>query len=162
MPRVIGFGHVGIFVKDMDLMCEFYSQFLGLTVTDRSDDGRLVFLSTRPEEEHHELLLARDPKQKNIFEHFSFRVGSLTDLQTFHSKIRERGYKITRLFNHGNALGCYFLDPEGNQIEVYWPTGLDIAQPKADAIDLTLPEAQIHDILAKMPTRADVALGKTV
>lgn len=153
MPKVIGFGHIGIFVKDMEVMSEFYSKFLGLTITDVSDDGRLIFLSTRPEEEHHELLLVRNPDVKNSFEHFSFKVGSLADLKTFYGKIRERDYKITRRFNHGNALGCYFLDPEGNQIEVYWSTGLDVAQPTADNIDFTLPEAEILDILHKMPKR---------
>jgi len=56
MPKVTRLGHVGLFVADPEIMLEFYSNFLGMTVTDR--DERRVFLSARPEEEHHELLLA--------------------------------------------------------------------------------------------------------
>lgn len=151
MSRIIGFGHVGIYVRDMALMADFYSNFIGLTITDRSEDGRLTFLSSRPHEEHHELLLVRNPDKRTELEHFSFRLASLQDLKDFHRRIRERGYTITRTFNHGNALGCYFLDPEGNQMEVYWNTGLDVPQPRADTIDFGLPEDDIHSILEKMP-----------
>lgn len=150
MQRIIGFGHVGIFVKDMASMADFYSNFIGLTITDRSDDGRLTFLSSRPTLEHHELVLVRNPDKRTELEHFSFRVATLADLKAYYDEIRAGGYTITRTFNHGNALGCYFLDPEGNQIEVYWATGIDVPQPKGDTMDFGLPEDEIRSQLAQM------------
>ncbi|MGO9993781.1 MAG: VOC family protein [Steroidobacteraceae bacterium] len=150
MPRIIGLGHVGIFVKDMAMMADFYSKFIGLTITDRSDDGRLTFLSSRPAEEHHELVLVLSPDKRNVLEHFSFRVATLADLKAYYNEVRAGGYTITRTFNHGNALGCYFLDPEGNQMEVYWATGIDVPQPKVDAMDFGLPEDKIRSLLEQM------------
>src|ERR1035441_147867 len=50
-------GHVGIHVRDLEKSKQFYSEVLGLTVTDVDPTLELVFLSARPEVEHHELLL---------------------------------------------------------------------------------------------------------
>jgi len=36
-------------------MVDFYANFLGMQVTDRGEGDRIVFLSARPEVEHHEL-----------------------------------------------------------------------------------------------------------
>ena len=48
---------------------------------------------------------------------------------------------------HGNAIGVYFPDPEGNRCEVYWPTGLQARQPFALAIDLDQePEAIMNTV----------------
>ncbi len=42
MPKVAGLGHVGLFVKDMPKMIDFYTNFLGLTLTDRGPDDRFA------------------------------------------------------------------------------------------------------------------------
>ena len=36
---------------------------------------------------------------------------------------------MEREITHGIAIAIYFLDPEGNRIEVYWATDKDIPQP---------------------------------
>ena len=51
---------------------------------------------------------------------------------------------IERTVSHGNALGMYFFDPEGNRIEIYYRTGYDVPQPHGDPIDL---EASVEDLL---------------
>jgi catechol-2,3-dioxygenase len=52
--------------------------------------------------------------------------------------------------NHGNAIGCYFRDPEENVVEVYWHTGRDWPQPYADPIDLSRSEEELLDIVAAL------------
>jgi catechol 2,3-dioxygenase-like lactoylglutathione lyase family enzyme len=147
MPSVTGLGHVGLFVKDPDVMVEFYSTFLGMTVSDRGEDDRIVFLSARPDQEHHELVLSKDPSRRTELQQLSFTVGSLADLREFHAQIKARGYPIDRVVSHGNAFGCYFRDPEGNQVEVYWPTGKIWPQPYGENIDLERPEEELLSIL---------------
>ena len=53
--------HMGIFVTDMDRMVRFYTEVLGLTVTDRGQGitfkNELAFLSSDPEK-HHQVALA--------------------------------------------------------------------------------------------------------
>ena len=153
MPRVTGLGHVGLFVQDQTTMVEFYENFLGMKVTDRSADDRIVFLSARPEQEHHELALLRAPDQKSEVQQVSFTVGSLADLRAFYQQIKERGYPVDRVVNHGIAFGCYFRDPEDNRIEVYWSTGIDYPQPHGDPIDLDEPEEKLMDILHNLPAK---------
>jgi catechol 2,3-dioxygenase-like lactoylglutathione lyase family enzyme len=147
MPSVTGLGHVGLFVKDPDVMVEFYSTFLGMTVSDRGEDDRIIFLSARPEQEHHELVLAKDPSRRTELQQLSFTVGSLADLREFHAQIKVRGYPIDRVVSHGNAFGCYFRDPEGNQVEVYWPTGKIWPQPYGENIDLERSEEELLSLL---------------
>lgn len=152
MPKVTRLGHVGLFVNDPEIMLEFYSHFLGMTVTDR--DERRVFLSSRPDEEHHELLLAKNPERRTDPQQLSFVLDSLADLREFYAQIVERGYEIDHVSNHGNAIGCYFRDPEHNRVEVYWHTDIDWPQPYSGTIDLTLSEEEILGLLDEMKASA--------
>lgn len=148
MPRVTGLGHVGIYVEDLSLMAEFYSGFLGMTISDRSEEDGIVFLSARPEEEHHELVLFKDPTRHSDVQQVSFTVESLADLRAFYAQIKANGAPVDMVVSHGNALGCYFFDPEGNRIEVYWRTGRAWPQPYLQRIDLELGE---DELLALLP-----------
>jgi catechol-2,3-dioxygenase len=153
MPRVTGLGHIGLFVQDPATMVEFYHDFLGMEVTDRGDGDWIVFLSARPREEHHELALMKAADRRSEVQQVSFTVGSLADLRAFYQQIKERGYPVDRVVNHGIAFGCYFRDPEGNRIEVYWPTGRDYPQPHSDPIDLALSEPELLALLDQMPEK---------
>jgi catechol-2,3-dioxygenase len=150
MPKVTGLGHVGIYVRDPQLMMEFYSGFLGMSVTDRGPDDGIVFLSANPEIEHHEFAMVRSADHKSDPQQISFTVGSLSDLRNFYAQILERGYPVEMVVNHGNAIGCYFRDPERNVVEVYWHTGKDWPQPYGDPIDLTRSEEELLDIVAAL------------
>jgi 2-polyprenyl-6-methoxyphenol hydroxylase-like FAD-dependent oxidoreductase/catechol 2,3-dioxygenase-like lactoylglutathione lyase family enzyme len=152
VSKVTGLGHFGLYVRDVEKMREFYSDFLGMTVTDRDD--KRVFLSARPDLEHHEILLAYHESKHTDPQQLSFVVDSLADLRNFYGRIVEREYEIDHVSNHGNAIGCYFRDPEGNRVEVYWHTGIDWPQPFSDRIDLSLSESEIRQILREMVVTA--------
>ena len=48
-------------------------------------------------------------------------------------------------------LAFYFDDPNGNVIEVYWPTGdLRLKQPQAVPLDLSKPDKVLFQQLANM------------
>lgn len=150
MPKVTGLGHVGIYVRDPQLMTDFYSGFLGMSVTDRGPDDWIVFLSANPAIEHHEFVLVKSEDRKTDPQQVSFTAASLADLRTFYAEILNRGYPVEMVVNHGNAIGCYFRDPEQNVVEVYWHTGKDWPQPYGDPIDLSKPEAELLDIVAAL------------
>ena len=154
MAKVSGLGHFGIFVRDMPKMVDFYSGVLGLTVTDRGPDDRIVFLSGHPETEHHEIALAKSPDQKTDAGQVSFHIDSLADLKDMHRKIAESGCEIDRVVNHGIAFGCYFRDPEDNRVEVYWSTGVDYPQPYADPIDLSESDEPLMKLIEDLPARS--------
>jgi catechol-2,3-dioxygenase len=152
MPTVNSLGHIGLYVDDLDAMTTFYTAFLGLTVTDRSD--WIVFLSAQPESEHHELVLigreSADEGRGSAVQQMSYPVDSWEDLQEFHRQIVDRGYTIDRILNHGIAIGCYFRDPENNPIEIYWPTGRDYPQPCGQSIDMTLSSEQVSELVREL------------
>jgi catechol-2,3-dioxygenase len=150
MPKVTGLGHVGIYVRDPQQMIEFYSGFLGLSVTDRGPDDKIVFLSANPEIEHHEFAMVKSEDHTSDPQQISFTVGSLADLRSFYAAIVDRGYLIEMVVNHGNAIGCYFRDPEQNVVEVYWHTGRDWPQPYGDPIDLSQSEEDLLAIVAAL------------
>ncbi|MGE3268610.1 MAG: VOC family protein [Chloroflexota bacterium] len=160
MPRVTRLGHTGIFVRDLDLMRDFYLRVLGLTVTDEDLDRGMVFFSSRPKEEHHEFVIMRGrtgPEDAQVVQQISWHVANLDDLLEFHRLLQAEGVKVEREVTHGIAIAIYFFDPEGNRIEVYWATDKDIPQPFGKAVDLDQSAeavlAQAEELIAGVPAR---------
>jgi catechol 2,3-dioxygenase-like lactoylglutathione lyase family enzyme len=150
--KVTGLGHVGLFVHDMPKMLDFYTNVLGMTITDRGGE-RIVFLSAQPNQEHHELALASSPDQKTEAGQVSFHVASLHDLKTLYRKVKDYGCSFDRVVNHGIAFGAYFRDPEDNRIEIYWSTGIDYPQPFGEPIDLEAPDQDLLQSLENLAPR---------
>jgi catechol 2,3-dioxygenase len=141
------FTHLGIFVRDVERLAEFYRRTLGFVETDRGHLGesKLIFLSRDPKE-HHQLAfvsgLTKPPSQE-VINQISFRVGGLPELLKFARFLRLDPPDDFRPINHGNAWSVYFRDPEGNRIEVYTPTPWYIQQPCRVSLDIDLTAEQI-------------------
>jgi catechol 2,3-dioxygenase len=140
MGQLRGVCHVGIAARDPAALAGFYRDVMGMTVTGGSeagdDFGACAFLSSRPDEENHEVVFFADPK----YAHTAFRVDSLGELRARYRAVVERGIPVRAVVNHGCSLAFYFHDPEGNQIEVYWATNVNNWQPYGDPLDLDAPE----------------------
>lgn len=139
-------GHTGIHVEDLDVMRDFYARVLGLTVTDEAPELGAVFLSSRPEVEHHEIVLAKGrtaQRDVKLINQISWRVGDLPSLQSLYRAIVDYGSPIRMVITHGNAIGVYFSDPEGNPNEIYWQTGIDVPQPFGKPIDLGMTPEEV-------------------
>src|SRR5690349_4248242 len=149
MARVVGLGHIGLYVRDLERMTAFYRDFLGMTITKQAP-GRAVFLSSDPQLVDHEIALmtGRGPDQDpQLIQQISLRVPTLDDLRTFKKRIQQEGYTIDQIVTHLSAIGCYFFDPEGNRTEVFWLTGRPSWVMVGIPIDIDRPEA---DILAEI------------
>jgi catechol 2,3-dioxygenase-like lactoylglutathione lyase family enzyme len=141
-PRIASMGHVGIFVDDVDRSLKFYQELLGLTLTDADEENGMYFLSSRPDEEHHEFLVCRGrtaPRDVRLIQQISFRCPSLEDVIAFWERLKAAGVEFDRVVSHGNAVGVYFYDPDHNRCEVYWLTGLHARQTFLAQIDLSRP-----------------------
>jgi catechol-2,3-dioxygenase len=147
--RVRRLGHVGLYVRDLPMMRDWYRDTLGLTVTDEGADLGIVFLSARPDEEHHELALARGRETDDslkMVQQVSWQVDSVEEVRAFHRRFQEKGVPVEREITHGNALAIYFFDPEGNRNEVYCQVDEDCPQPFGRPIDL---DRSVDEILAE-------------
>ena len=143
MARVMGLGHVGIYVRDLERMVAFYRDVLGMRVTKQNQRAGVVFLSADPEAVDHEIALMRgrpDDKDPRLIQQISMRVETLDDLRAFRRRLVAEGYRIEGVVNHASAIGCYFFDPEGNRTEVFWVTGRACWVPTVNPIDIEQPD----------------------
>jgi len=110
----------------------------------RAASGSSVFLGGRPHEENHELAFIHNRAAANL----GLKVSSPGELLAYYQELKARGLKIGPVYNHRFALSLFVHDPEGNLIEIYWPTGRrDIAPPHFEPLDL---ENQTEDGLRKL------------
>lgn len=146
MPKVTSLGHVGVYVRDIDRSVAFYRDILGLQVSDRSPRGSVFMTAQDRVAEHHELLLVpgrNDPGNVNLLQQISFHCASLADVKEFYRVFVDKKVPINRVVSHGNTVSIYAQDPDGNSVEVYWPTGIDVPQPFGQPMDLTKSEEEI-------------------
>jgi catechol-2,3-dioxygenase len=149
--RNTGIHHVGLHATNPAASAEFYRDVLGMEIVGGSAPdhplGASAFLSSRPNEESHEVALFADP----AFAHIAFKVSSFAELRSLHARIVQRGIPIKFTFNHGVSFAFYFDDPDGNMVEVYWPTGdLRLKQPQVVPLDLSKPDEVLFQQLANM------------
>jgi catechol 2,3-dioxygenase-like lactoylglutathione lyase family enzyme len=145
--------HVGIYVTDMARMVDFYTRFLGFAIADRGPaaNGEIVFL-TRDSREHHQLVLISGRPADlpfNLVNQLSLRVGSLATLKELHGGLKHEDVREIVTLTHGNAVSCYFRDPEYNRVELLIDTPWYVPQPHRHLIDLTQPEDQLWALIEK-------------
>ncbi len=136
MGSISGLSHVGVFVKDLKQMTEFYCDTLGLTESHRNGD-RMVFLTADLEKEDHEVVLVtgRDGDAK-IIQQLSFRVKDVEDVRGFYQTFQDMGIEIQQTVSHGAGVSCYFYDPEGNRVEVFADIEMPNGRGYSGPIDL--------------------------
>ena len=123
MVKPMQLGHANIRVSDVERAERFYTDVLGLHVTQRR--GTTVFLSLR--DHSHELAIGAmgpeaQPADKSLVgtNHFAWEMGSFEDLQAMYDHLKEMDVKILGTRNNSYSVGVYFNDPDGNGNEVYF------------------------------------------
>lgn len=149
--------HVGLHASNPAASAEFYRDVLGMEIVGGSATdhpiGATAFLSSRTDEESHEIALFANP----AFAHVAFKVSSLAELRSFYARVVERNIPIKFLANHGVSFAFYFNDPDDNMIEVYWPTGelSRSIQPQMEPLDLSQPDEALLEKIK--PRQAQVS-----
>lgn len=138
-PRPRRLGHVVLNVRDLAASVQFYTEIVGLEVSDHIED-QMAFL--RCGHDHHDLALAQidrntDPSDDTYrpgrpgLEHFSYELRSLAELEEAARFLQSRGVEIVRgIGKHGPGENLFlvFKDPDGNYVEYY----ADMVQVTAD------------------------------
>jgi catechol 2,3-dioxygenase-like lactoylglutathione lyase family enzyme len=144
--RVRKLGHIGITVKDLDRSIAFYSDVLGMRLTERfeypeQEIGHGVVVQAgafvRCTSTHHQISIfqlkdgllpkdAPDGSQLGIgLHHLAFELATPGDLLAKLRAMREAGVPIVncRKGGPGNQPRFYARDPDGHLLEFYW--GID-------------------------------------
>ena len=117
--------HTMIRVKDAEKSLDFYTNILGLELTEkrRLDDCFLYFLTDKESGQQIELTFNDDTPENGYnlgsgFGHFAFSVDSMED---FGKKLQENGlkylYEPFDLTGKGSSI-AFIQDPDGYEIEI--------------------------------------------
>ena len=131
-------GHIVLRVRDLERSEQFYSDVLGLRVTNKRP-GQMTFMSA-VDESSHELALvpvgddAPGPEDSRVgLYHFAWQMDSFDDLKMLYADMKSKNVDVRGIGDHGISLGVYFFDPDGNEIEAYyempkdeWPADGDL------------------------------------
>jgi catechol 2,3-dioxygenase len=153
MPHVGPLSHIVINVRDLDKMVAFYQEHLGLTITHQTR-GRMVFLTPDPEVEDHQIALSAGLEgESNILAHIAWHVPTVADVKNHYEHFKAAGVPIHHCVSHayatlGNTVSCYFLDPEGNRLEVYAMVEADLESERNGNYALDLSQS-VEDITAQ-------------
>lgn len=122
MLRTQGVLHFSLPVTDLDRSRKFYEGLLGMKVVEQS--ARMVFLRTGD----NYLILARGNEplkyetSKSTPVHHAFRVAP-EDFEPSIQFLRSNGVEVFNIENRDTGVfwgpQAYFLDPDGNKLEIY-------------------------------------------
>lgn len=86
------------------------------------ENGVVCFLSY--DEEHHRVMIGnnpglrpRDPQAAGVV-HFAYAVETLADLVRHYLRLEAAGIVPHHCINHGFTTSLYYLDPDGNELEI--------------------------------------------
>jgi catechol-2,3-dioxygenase len=145
------FSHMGFFTKDIETMTRFYTEVLGLTVTDRGElkspggPVRLVFLSRDPLNHHQIALVSGRPDDVsfNVINQISFLAPSLETLQRYYRRLEHEPVEELVAVTHGISFSVYFKDPEGNRVELFCDTPWYVKQPERVPMPIERPVDEV-------------------
>jgi catechol-2,3-dioxygenase len=162
----VSFSHFGVNCFDLPRMVDFYTNVMGMVISDQGKVDHLglelVFLTLDPNE-HHQLVLCNGRTQGEIetsqvigggkgsaINQISFRASSLTEMARMKERLAARGIDPITPLNHGIAWAMYFRDIEGNPMEMFVDSDWYVRQPCGEPLDLSRPEAEIKAETATM------------
>ncbi len=112
-------GHAEIRVTDLERSRWFFTEILGLYVTEENDEG--VFLRAWQDWDHHTLILKKSDHAG--VEHLGWRVEKPEDMGAYEKRLKELGIEyhwIEGGKEPGQGDGLRFLTPGGMPFELYW------------------------------------------
>lgn len=113
--------HIALRTNRLAELVDWYCKVLGAHVAHGSD--KVAFLTY--DDEHHRIALIglenyppRDDTPRVGHYHTAFAYDSLADLLGAYQRLLGLGIAPYRSINHGPTVSFYYVDPEGNQIEL--------------------------------------------
>jgi catechol 2,3-dioxygenase-like lactoylglutathione lyase family enzyme len=114
------FAHCVIYTTRFPQMVRWYKTVLVMRAS--HEDDSVAFLTF--DDEHHRIALVQmaglkdRPKGLIGFHHVAFTYSSLRDLLLTHERLTKAGIQPYWAINHGPTTSLYFLDPDGNRVEL--------------------------------------------
>jgi catechol 2,3-dioxygenase-like lactoylglutathione lyase family enzyme len=166
MPFALGkISHVVLKVTDLERSVKFYTQVLGMRVSDAYPEsmmpGGMVFM--RCNDDHHGVALvggAAGPAGGKELHHFAFEVDTLDDVFRARDHLRRHGVPISFEGRRraGQQVAVEFKDPDGHNLEICWGIDRIAAGESARPPEGWVTAMTLEDAVANPPEGQSAAL----
>ena len=156
-------GAVGLRVRDLDRLCEFYRNVLGLSMLDCGKDGATLGAGGVPilHLEHHPNDKPDDTHTAGLY-HTAFLMPTRADLARWILHVARHKVPLTGASDHGVSEAFYLDDPEANGMEVYFDRPRESWQWTGNELKMITDPLDIDDIVREVPpdtTYSDAPAG---
>lgn len=114
---ILRLSHVDITVPDLELAAAYYTEVIGLDISERTDER--IFFKCWDERDHHCLAVRHDTRVG--IDRFAFKVEHADDLAAFETRIERAGHPVERIAR-GDEIGqgesIRFEVPSGHEMEL--------------------------------------------
>lgn len=124
--RLKKLGHVQLRVTNLERSKAFYRDVLGFRVAEQDPQHGDLFMTlgedfhTLDMAQHESPETAKGPSRPIGVAHIAFQVASYAALCEAYRALQEHGVVIERAMDHINQRSIYFVDPDGNRLEIYY------------------------------------------
>ena len=118
--------HIVLYVRDAQRALGFYRDILGFQVVEQPSE-QAIFLRANGSDNHHDLGLfgigagaapAGRGERVGLY-HAAWEVSTIEDLGKARDALVQAG-ALRGESDHGNSLSLYAVDPDDNELEVFW------------------------------------------
>jgi catechol-2,3-dioxygenase len=122
MTQIKRVGHVVLGVRDPQRAIAFYKENLGMELVNFLPDMQMAFLSFG--ERDHDIAVIKVPDDAPVgssgLAHTALEIdGGPEQLRELFAGLKARGVEVEMTADHILTQSMYFLDPDGNRIELY-------------------------------------------
>lgn len=121
-PLIGRLQHLVVASEDAESLMQFYSDIVGLAISDKMLDAGAVsacWLRTRGDREHHSFAIFRG--EKRGIDHHSYEVDDWARIRDWADHLADKGFQLfwgPGRHGPGNNLFIFVLDPDGNKVEL--------------------------------------------
>jgi catechol-2,3-dioxygenase len=114
------FEHAGLRTNNLPRLVEWYAKVLEADVA--FENGAIAFLCY--DEQNHRLAILARPgtveRQPNAagLDHLAFTYADFSELAATYQRLNAEGIRPARAMDHGSSTSLYYVDPDGNQVEL--------------------------------------------
>jgi catechol-2,3-dioxygenase len=116
----IKFEHAGLRTTRLEQMVDWYTEVLEAEVAYRNEFMAFLWYD---EQNHRLVIVARPgtverPKHADGLDHIAFAYANMAELASTYRRLKDGGIIPARATDHGSSTSFYYLDPDGNQVEL--------------------------------------------
>ena len=123
MAKISRVSHVVLNVSDPEASAKWYSEALGMELMNYSPGLDIAFLSFGTLD--HDIALVKAPVDAPLgspgISHTAMSIeGGPPELKELYDQVKATGAKVEMTADHGLSKSFYFLDPDGNRLEIFY------------------------------------------